>query len=209
MVAIKVMKKKAASKQFANEVEKLKLLEHPNIIKVVGASDTGTWTERDGSEHGGICYIALELCSNHTFFDWIAYSPKLDERVVRFYFVQMMEAIKYLHCDKRMSHRDLKPENIFVDENFNLKVADFGTATEEIENSTRYGTADYMAPEVNARKPYRGTAADIYACGVSLFMMSKRDRPFSNEDADYANRKHQIRINAMDNFWLLNHRKAP
>lgn len=73
-------------------------------------------------------FIVLELASGGELFDFVANSGRFNEKVARTYFYQLIEALKYLHS-AGIAHRDLKPENIMLDQNFNLKVADFGFAT--------------------------------------------------------------------------------
>ena len=62
-------------------------------------------------------------------FEYIAHSGKFGEIYARHYFNQLMEGIDYLHA-AGFAHRDLKPENILFDDQFNLKIADFGFASE-------------------------------------------------------------------------------
>ena len=95
-----------------------------------------------------------------------------------------MVALEYLHIDQKLIHRDLKLENILVDVNFNLKVCDFTLSKTISEGSscgifyTYAGTERYMAPEILEGKPYKGTATDIFALGVILFLMVAGVMPF-------------------------------
>jgi serine/threonine protein kinase len=70
-----------------------------------------------------------------------------------------------------VSHRDLKPENIMLDNEFTLKIADFGFASVTATNESRKGTESYMAPEINMNKVYQGTVVDIFAAAIILFIM--------------------------------------
>ena len=76
-----------------------------------------------------------------------------------------------------LAHRDLKCENIFLDEKFNLILADFGFAGPiqgkdgEGKLKSIIGTEGYMAPEIILKKPYVGSQVDIFALGVVLFIM--------------------------------------
>lgn len=73
--------------------------------------------------------------------------------------------------DKGISHRDLKPENILMSESFDLKVADFGFGSNAETNSSRKGTQAYMAPEIHKGEEYSGTAVDLFAAGIILYIM--------------------------------------
>lgn len=80
--------------------------------------------------------------------------------------------------EKGISHRDLKPENILLDENFNLKIADFGFATIKHSTKSYKGTRGYMAPEIHDRKKYNGTKVDIFAAATILFILVAKHPPF-------------------------------
>lgn len=91
----------------------------------------------------------------------------------------MIEAIDYMH-GLRCVHRDLKLENILVDDNLDLKIADFGFACyKSIDNLKSYrGTMTYMAPEIKEGKVYNGTQVDLFSVGVILFIIVQGIFPF-------------------------------
>ena len=88
-----------------------------------------------------------------------------------------MEALKYMAI-QGISHRDLKPENLLLDNDFNLKIGDFGFSTTEIISTTKKGTPGYMSPEIHLGEKYNGTQADVFAAGVILFIMVSGHPPF-------------------------------
>jgi len=84
----------------------------------------------------------------------------------------MLDVMGYMQ-GKGVVHRDLKLENILVDDNMNLKVADFGFATyKKINKLSSYrGTMTYMAPEIKEGKVYDGKQIDMFSTGVILFII--------------------------------------
>tara|TARA_B110000503_G_C7080987_1_gene385127 strand:+ start:41 stop:664 length:624 start_codon:yes stop_codon:yes gene_type:complete len=97
----------------------------------------------------------------------------------------MIEVVGYMQ-GKGVVHRDLKLENILVDDNMNLKVADFGFATyKKINKLQSYrGTMTYMAPEIKEGKTYDGKQIDMFSCGVILFIIVQGIFPFKEAKKD-------------------------
>ena len=94
-----------------------------------------------------------------------------------------MEGLSYIHSHGH-SHRDIKPDNILFDNEFNIKIADFGYAGPVAGRdgkgylNTICGTKPYMAPELLAGLPYKGEQVDVFASAVVLFILVAGTPPF-------------------------------
>ncbi|XP_058113349.1 CBL-interacting protein kinase 24-like isoform X2 [Magnolia sinica] len=117
---------------------------------------------------------------------------RLAEDESRRYFQQLIDAVDYCHS-KGVYHRDLKPENLLLDSQGNLKISDFGLSAllqkgVELLHTT-CGTPNYVAPEVFSHEGYDGSAADVWSCGVILFILMAGYLPFDEIDLPNLYRK--------------------
>lgn len=129
-------------------------------------------------------YIVMEIITGGELFDKIVAAKKFDEDTARKYFRQLIDGVSYCH-QNNIAHRDLKPENLLLDANDDLKISDFGLSGILSSNantmlSTICGTPHYVAPEVLSGK-YEGKKADIWSCGIILFVMLSGCHPFDGE----------------------------
>ncbi|KAJ7942500.1 Non-specific serine/threonine protein kinase [Quillaja saponaria] len=179
-VAIKIIDKKKVVKVgmihlIKREISVMRLVRHPNVVELyeVMASKTKI-------------YFVMEYAEGGELFNKVA-KGKLKEDVARRYFQQLISAVDSCHS-RGVSHRDLKPENLLLDENGNLKVSDFGlSALAESEHQdgllhTTCGTPAYVAPEVIIRKGYDGSKADMWSCGVILYVLLAGYLPFHDSN---------------------------
>ena len=169
--AVKAIKKKYVdSTEFYNEIEVLKALDHPNIIKLF-----------DCYQDKSYYYMVEEYCGGGDLFDYIQKEKFFTERKAGTIFNQLLSAVNHLH-KKRIVHRDLKPENIVLIESKNkdvyIKLIDFGTSiTIKGKNLTQeLGTIYYIAPEVFMNN--YNEKADIWSCGIILYTMLCGHPPF-------------------------------
>ncbi|KHG03616.1 CBL-interacting serine/threonine-protein kinase 9 [Gossypium arboreum] len=176
-VAIKIMDRDQVLRhrmveQIKNEISTMKLIKHPNVIKIfeVMASKTKI-------------YIVIEFVNGGELFDKIARHGRLKEDEARSYFQQLINAVDYCHS-RGVYHRDLKPENLLLDSYGVLKISDFGLSafSQQVRGDgllhTACGTPNYVAPEVLKDKGYDGKSSDIWSCGVILFVLMAGYLPF-------------------------------
>jgi len=118
----------------------------------------------------------------------------------------MLQAMHYIHS-KGTAHRDLKPENIMLDDQFNVRIADFGFAapTQGRDGSgtlkTHLGTQAYMAPEILSKEAYQGHVVDLFALGIILFILYSGHPPFQLADPRSDSHYKLIASNRADLFW--------
>ncbi|KAF5947177.1 hypothetical protein HYC85_013134 [Camellia sinensis] len=130
-------------------------------------------------------YIILEFITGGELFDKIVHHGRLSENESRRYFQQLIDGVDYCHS-KGVYHRDLKPENLLLDSEGNLKISDFGLSALPGEGvsllRTTCGTPNYVAPEVLSHKGYDGAVADVWSCGVILYVLMAGYLPFDEID---------------------------
>ncbi|KAM7472933.1 hypothetical protein LguiA_011116 [Lonicera macranthoides] len=179
-VAMKIVAKEKVIKvgmidQIQREISVMNMVRHPNIVELneVMASKSKI-------------YFAMELVRGGELFSKIS-KGRLSENVARSYFQQLISAVDFCHS-RGVFHRDLKPENLLLDDVGNLKVTDFGLSafTEHLRQDgllhTSCGTPAYVAPEVIGKKGYDGAKADIWSCGVILYVLLAGFLPFQDDN---------------------------
>lgn len=141
--------------------------------------DQGKVVKPSGRVIENLVYIIMEFIQGGLLFDLCQTMGKMGEDAGRFFLNQMLDSVEYMH-NKSVVHRDLKLENILVDDNLNLKVADFGFACyKNIDALRSYrGTMTYMAPEIKEGKTYVGKQVDMFSIGVILFIIVQGIFPF-------------------------------
>ncbi|XBJ19295.1 hypothetical protein VPH35_010284 [Triticum aestivum] len=179
-VAIKVLDKEKALRaglvpHIKREITILRRVRHPNIVRLFEVMATKSKI-----------YFVMEFVRGGELFARVA-KGRLKEDTARRYFQQLISAVGFCHA-RGVFHRDLKPENLLVDERGDLKVSDFGLSAVADQFHpdgllhTFCGTPSYVAPEMLARRGYDGAKADIWSCGVILFVLMAGYLPFHDQN---------------------------
>ncbi|KAH6871335.1 kinase-like domain-containing protein, partial [Thelonectria olida] len=215
-VAIKVVPKSGMKQvqhaNIAREVQIMRQLDNPNIIKFI-----------DFSESRQFYYLILELAPGGELFHQILRLKYFSEDLSRHIILQVAKALEYLHEEKGIMHRDIKLENILfspipfipskhqqppqlneedkVDEGEfiagigsgcigQIKIADFGLSkmVQNDETATPCGTVGYAAPEIVKDEPY-SMSVDIWALGCVLYMLLCGFPPFYGADKNDLTKK--------------------
>ncbi|CAD8113045.1 unnamed protein product [Paramecium sonneborni] len=170
--AIKKFRDNYSVKQIRKEINILKYLNHPNIIQIIDYNLESK-------------YIITELLNKMDLFDILAKNKKAFKiNSIKYFSKQLAQVIQYLH-EKGFAHRDIKLENILLDDNFNLRLCDFGLGEEMDSNLVQksLGTLGYLAPEfysdglISAQELGK---ADIYSLGICIFVLGFAHPPYKS-----------------------------
>lgn len=176
-VAIKIIDKTALNpsslKKLFREVTIMKMLDHPNIVKLYEVIDSQR-----------TLYLVMEYASGGEVFDYLVAHGRMREKEARAKFRQIVSAVQYCH-QKQIIHRDLKAENLLLDSEMNIKIADFGFSNEFVPGQTLdtfCGSPPYAAPELFKGLRYEGPEVDIWSLGVILYTLVSGTLPFDGNN---------------------------
>lgn len=178
--AMKTVKKDSINYQddehcFLKEIEVLRLLDHPNILKIFEFYT-------DDLNY----YVMTELIEGGDLYDEIYKMKSIGEKDAALIMMQLLSAVGYMHS-KNIVHRDIKPENILLEnicmDEIMIKLIDFGNSNyfdKTTHLSLKVGTPYYIAPEI-LKKDYNHKC-DIWSCGVIMYLLLTGGPPFDGPD---------------------------
>lgn len=175
VAAVKVLSAALAQEEgfrerFEAEVESLKKLHHPNIVRLLG------FGEQDGH-----LFYAMELVEGRSLEEEVQAGRLFDWRETTELALQVCRALKHAH-DRGVIHRDIKPANLLLAGDGTIKLSDFGIAklfgnSGLTADGGLLGTAEYMAPEQADGRPVTHRC-DLYSFGGVLYTLLARRPPF-------------------------------
>ena len=177
-----------------NEIDVLTKSNHKNIIQLISYKTHIYVTVEEKA------ILVFECMENGNLYDYLKSNKRFDLAICKRFFDQIVDGVDYLHNELHIAHRDLNPKNLLLDDNFNIKICDFGcckminqesndncdnideskTETQEssltVCHSTRLGTPGYIAPEIGYKKQYLANEeekllCDVFSLGIILWKM--------------------------------------
>lgn len=182
------------SKLYKNE-SRFTNLSHPNIVSILGFKEHREIPFKDKTIRVSYILMDLAFCD----FEEILQEIKGDERLVRTYFLQLIEGMKYLHLHE-VAHLDLKLGNLLVGRDYLLKITDFDTSFKNGDESMILeGNNLFAAPEVLSQECKDPFLADMYSAGIILFMFMFGFHPFDGPKREYD--LYHLMLNDPKGFW--------
>ncbi|MCO5552363.1 hypothetical protein L7F22_053312 [Adiantum nelumboides] len=176
LVAVKYIERgEKIDENVKREIVNHRSLLHPNIVRFKEVFLTPTHLA-----------IVMEYAAGGELFERICKAGRFSEDEARFFFQQLISGVSYCH-KMQICHRDLKLENTLLDSSPapRLKICDFGYSKSSVLHSqpkSTVGTPAYIAPEVLSKKEYDGKIADVWSCGVTLYVMLVGAYPFEDPE---------------------------
>merc|ERR1719166_230154 len=165
--------------EIKTELDVFRKVRHENVVALHGYDPEVEYEHESGEKTKCFC-MALECCEGGELFNIVYYTGKLEEKVARTLFAQIVSGLNAMH-KVGLCHRDIKPQNILLTSRFQVKIADFGSSKifnrQELMKTFRVGTKGYQAPEVLLRRGYT-LKCDIFSLGVLLFVILTKHPPF-------------------------------
>mmetsp|Transcript_10610 Transcript_10610/g.13351 ORF Transcript_10610/g.13351 Transcript_10610/m.13351 type:complete len:400 (-) Transcript_10610:162-1361(-) len=160
---------------FKREVRIMSRLHHPNIVLFLG-----------GSLEPTNMFLLMEYCHRGNLFNFIqrpSGAEKLGPQLVHKFTTDIARGMKYLHSRAGIIQRDLKSSNLLVDQNYNIKIGDFGMSkydtNSDYSSKLRNATPFWTAPEIIRNEKY-DVKADVYSFGIVMWELMAKRMPYEN-----------------------------
>jgi serine/threonine-protein kinase SIK3 len=191
-LAIKISRGHDAS--WSSELENLKAIYHPNIVKLY-----------DNFDDGAFSYLVLEYCSEGTLATRIEASGALSFREFRDIALQLLEALDCCH-KAGIAHLDIKPANIFFHEDGRVRLGDFGCSRRRGANFMG-GSGPFMSPEIVCQcVGFDKFQSDVWSLGVTFYFMACGALPWKGTTTEEI--RAEIRLGAVPQPSKVDHRVA-
>eukprot|EP00760_Papus_ankaliazontas_P004239 PhM_4_TR11712/c3_g2_i8/m.29594 len=177
-------KKNNGRSTLQNEVEIMKTLKHPNLVQLEEVLDSDDsekmYLVMEYVSGGAVCQTPTRPYvspSDHYELGDLCSLPNLRRQVY-----DMLCGLNFLH-DHNIQHRDIKPDNVLVTEDGEVKLADFGVSAELVDDiaSSCGGTPMFFAPEMYQQQSFYARPCDMWALGITVFMLAFQRTPFRDE----------------------------
>ena len=173
------LKNERARNKIYHEINLMRNLKHSSVVQLLDTFETEKYI-----------LLIMENIAGGDLLSFVKKRTKLNEKMSKFIFKQILQALKYIHS-KHIVHRDIKLDNVLIDLNNNIKLCDFGVGKMIHENEVlldQCGTPAYIAPEILVNKGYDGFSVDVWSSGVVLYTMLSGMVPFkANNLSDLQN----------------------
>ena len=162
--------------QFTKEIKIHFQMHHPNVVKLYKVFEDKLYI-----------YMLMELSPNGTLAELMERRTKLSEVESKYYLKNVLEGLKYIH-EQGVVHRDLKPANLVISTKMELKIADFGLASNisgpKKRRKTFCGTPFFIAPEIFNRQDGHSFEVDYWSLGIILYTMLYGKCPFVSDNVE-------------------------
>jgi serine/threonine protein kinase len=155
-----------------NEISIMKDISHPNCVCLIEC-----FFLADN------IIIEMEFCSRGTLSRFIRKGTvQFNEQNIASVVKEILNGLDYLHNERVIVHNDIKPDNILVDDQYEIKICDFGLSKKLIQKDQKrrveIGTLAYMAPEQFTEPPCYGIEVDIWSLGIVIYEMANKMTPY-------------------------------
>lgn len=172
------------SELMAKEFEILSVFDHPHIIRAIEFQRHQNFRSSSRDVKYSVPFLVLELADKGELCELIVETGPFPDQVARYYFWQLLNAVDHVHR-KGVAHRDIKLENLLLNKNMDLKLIDFAFSTRSSQfDSSPAGTEGYIPPETFTDSKFDVVSQDMFAIGVTLFIMVRGSPPFNSASAE-------------------------